>query len=303
MDPIFFIERTTQQKMKEKIYGYPFVYLLYGQYPFSGFFNTFLRFFAKLPFISYLYGKMQNSRWSRKKVIPFIKEYQIDTEEMEKKPEHFNSFNDFFYRKLKKGARSIEGGSKCAVIPADGRYLFIPKLSKVGGFYVKGKKFSLREFLQDDALAERYQNGLMIIARLCPTDYHRFHFPCSGLAQNPKLINGYLNAVNLISLKNNIDVFSENKRMITLLNTEHFGQVVYAEVGAVCVGSICQTFNPGELFNKGDEKGYFAFGGSSLVLLFEENRLQLAQDLQNMPTYLEVRCKFGQILGTAVAKD
>lgn len=300
MKPIYFIDRETRQKLKEEIYGYQFVRLLYGQYPLSHLLHPILQFLAKLPLISYLYGKLQDAPLSKKKVIPFIKKFDINTEEMEKKPHQFTSFNDFFYRKLKKGARPISKNPKEAIIPADGRYIFIPKISKEDGFYVKGKKFCLNEFLQDEALAKRYHNGVMIIARLCPTDYHRFHFPCTGVAKPPKLINGYLNAVNLASLKNNIDVFSENKRMITLLNTEHFGQVVYAEVGAVCVGSIRQTYPIDEKFQKGDEKGYFAFGGSSLVLLFEEHRLELASDLINGPDYIEIKCLFGQQLGTAI---
>ena len=299
MDPIYYIDRKSQKKLQEKIYGYRFVYLLYGQYPLSGFFNRVLQHVAKLPFVSYLYGKMQDSQISKKKVIPFIKDFKINTDEMAKKPHQFKSFNDFFYRKLKKDSRKMEGDSKTAIIPADGRYLFVPKLSKEDGFYVKGKRFCLSEFLKDEALVRRYHNGVMIIARLCPTDYHRFHFPFSGIAEKTHLINGYLNAVHLISLKNNINVFSENKRAITLLNTEKFGQVVYAEVGAVCVGSIVQTFEMGKLFKKGDEKGYFAFGGSSLVLLFEENRIELAPDLLASPDYLETRCQFGQILGKA----
>ncbi|MCH9631929.1 MAG: Phosphatidylserine decarboxylase proenzyme [Chlamydiae bacterium] len=299
MDPIYYIDRKTKQKHQEKIYGYRFVYLLYGQYPLSGILNGALKFLAKLPFVSYLYGKLQDSKYSKKKVVPFIKDFSINTDEMEKKPHQFKSFNDFFYRKLKKGSRSLEGDTKSAIIPADGRYLFVPNLSSNDGFYIKGKRFSLSEFLGDEALANRYQNGVMVIARLCPTDYHRFHFPCSGIAEKPTLINGYLNAVHLISLKNNINVFSENKRMITVLNTEKFGQVVYAEVGAVCVGSILHTFDQEKVFKKGDEKGYFAFGGSSLVLLFEKNRIELAQDLVDNPDFLEVKCKFGQILGKA----
>lgn len=300
MEPIYFIDRITKEKKKEKVYGYSFVYLLYGRYPLSGVLNLFLQWLAKLPFVSYLYGKIQDTKWSRKKVIPFIKKFDIKEEEFEKRSSQFTSFNDFFYRKLKKGVRKVEGGSAQAIIPADGRYLFVPKLSNRDGFYVKGKRFCLSEFLKDENLAARYENGVMVIARLCPTDYHRFHFPCNGIALIPKPINGYLNAVNLVSLKNNIDVFSENKRALTLLNTEKFGQVVFAEVGAVCVGSIVQTFTLGTLFKKGDEKGYFAFGGSSIVLLFEENRIQLDKDLLNAPPYLEMRCEFGQTLGSAL---
>lgn len=300
MQPILYIDRNSKQEKKEEVYGFFFVYLVYGQYPLSGFFGRLLQSIARLPFISRLYGHIQNLKVSKRKVIPFIEKYKINTEEMEKKPEQFTSFNDFFYRKLKKNARSFNPSTASALIPADGRYLFISDIEKQDGFYVKGKKFSLKSFLGDAHLAERYKNGIMIIARLCPTDYHRFHFPCACIPEKPKLINGYLSSVNPSSLKHNIDVFSENKRMITLLNTESFGQVVYAEVGAVCVGSIEQEFTPGEKQAKGSEKGYFAFGGSSLVLLFEPDRLKLDADLQRIPQHMEVRCKFGQNLGSPI---
>ncbi|MCH9633932.1 MAG: Phosphatidylserine decarboxylase proenzyme 2 [Chlamydiae bacterium] len=299
MDPIFYIERSSGETKEEKVYGFFFVNLLYGSYPLSGIFGTLLQAIAKLPFISTLYGKIQRLAITKRKIQPFIDQYKINMEEAATQANHFCSFNDFFIRKLKKSARPIPKDATTAIIPADGRYLFIPNLSNQDGFYVKGKKFSLKSFLQDDHLAERYEKGLMIIARLCPTDYHRFHFPCACFPEKPKLINGFLNSVNLSSLKHNIHVFSENKRMLTLLNTENFGLVVYAEVGAVCVGAIEQTFNFGKKQSKGDEKGYFAFGGSSLVLLFEPNRLHLEQDLLKSPKHTEIRCEFGQILGSA----
>ncbi len=299
MEPIYFIDRQTKQKLQEKIYGFWFVYLLYGKFPFSKPINTLFRFLARLPFVSYLYGKMQDSSWSRKKVKPFVKKFQINMLEYEKRVDQFTSFNDFFYRKLKTHARSIPKSNQVAIIPADGRYIFIPNINQHDGFYVKNKKFSLASFLQDEALAKRYDNGTLVLGRLCPTDYHRFHFPCTGMAQKPTLINGYLSAVNLLSLKNNIDVFTENKRMITLLNTEKFGLVTMVEIGAVCVGSIIQTFEPDNLSHKGDEKGYFAFGGSSIALLFEEGRLKLDEELLQTPKYLEIRCEFGQTLGSA----
>ncbi len=299
MDPIYFIERETHEKKEEKVYGFFFVHLLYGNYPFSSFFGRLLQSIAKLPFISYLYGQIQRHSITKKKVKPFVEQYQINMNEAEKKVDQFTSFNDFFIRKLKKTARPIPTDTETAIIPADGRYLFVPNISKQDGFYVKGKQFSLKSFLKDSQLAKRYENGLMIIARLCPTDYHRFHFPCACIPEEPKLINGPLNSVNLVSLKQNIHVFSENKRMMTCLNTESFGQVLYAEVGAVCVGAIEQTFKPNERQGKGAEKGYFAFGGSSLILLFEENRLKLEDDLLKFPKHMEIRCQFGQKLGTA----
>lgn len=300
MQPIYFIERETHERKEEKVYGFFFVHLLYGNYPFSGIFGKLLVMIARLPFISILYGKIQRMRLTRRKIKPFVEKYQINMKESVKKVEEFTSFNDFFVRKLKPSARDIDPAPEKAIMPADGRYIFVPNLSKEDGFYVKGQKFSIRSFLKDEQLARRYEGGLMVIARLCPTDYHRFHFPCACIPEKSKLINGYLNSVNLTSLKQNIHVFSENKRMLTTLNTEHFGLVLYSEIGAVCVGGIEQTYTPLQRAVKGQEKGYFAFGGSSLILLFEPDRLELAPDLKQFPKYTEVRCEFGQLLGTAI---
>ena len=101
-----------------------------------------------------------------------------------KKPAQFTSFNDFFYRKLKKGKRDIVGNANQAIIPADGRYLFVPKISNTDGFYIKGKKFCLNEFLKDKQLADRYENGVMIIARLCQLTITGFTFPAAELLKN-----------------------------------------------------------------------------------------------------------------------
>src|SRR6202044_707631 len=108
---------------------------------------------------------------------------------------------------------------------------------------------------KNDALAEQFANGSVVLARLCPCDYHRFHFPCDAIPGPAKLINGPLYSVNPIALCKNLSILSENKRMITELETDHFGKVLYIEVGATNVGSIHQTFTPYQRYKKGDEKG------------------------------------------------
>jgi len=165
---------------------------------------------------------------------------------------------------------------------------------------VKGKRFSLKSLLQDDELAERYAEGAMAMARLCPVDYHRFHFPCECVPGKPRLINGLLYSVNPIALKRNIEYLSQNKRMITELETENFGKILYMEVGATYVGSIHQTYTPGKACAKGEEKGYFAFGGSCLLVLFEPNKIAFDQDLIDFSAKrMEVRGLLGQSLGRA----
>jgi phosphatidylserine decarboxylase len=212
--------------------------------------------------------------------------------------ESFNSFNDFFIRKLKPEARPIAEGDLISILPADARYLFYQDLSQLDGFLVKGQRFCLKELLQDEALAGRYEGGSMVLARLCPTDYHRFHFPVDCIPGEPKLINGYLYSVNPIALKQNIDIFTMNKRVVTELETQHFGTIQFIEVGATNVGSINQTFTPHSPCYKGSEKGYFSFGASSLVLLFEPGCIVFDNDLIEATLHnIEMLGLMGQSMG------
>jgi phosphatidylserine decarboxylase len=302
-DEIKYIDRVSKKEEKEQVYGGSLIDLFYGRGCLSRLASSLLLpIVSKVSFLSFLYGFFQKSRFSRRKVVPFIKSYQIDETEFQEPSSSFRSFNEFFIRKLKPACRPISGGNDVAVLPADGRYLVYPEIDKVDGFLIKGQKFKVEEFLKDETFCQKYADGSMVIARLCPTDYHRFHFPFNCVPQIPRLINGSLFSVNPIALKRNIHIFSENKRMITVLNTKPFGEVLYIEVGATCVGSIHQTFIPGEHYAKGDEKGYFSFGGSTLVLLFERGRIQFDQDLIDASSRkMEMKGLLGQSMGRALS--
>jgi phosphatidylserine decarboxylase len=186
-------------------------------------------------------------------------------------------------------------------MPADGRYLVYPKFDR---FFVKGQEFGLEAFLQDPVLSRRFSDGAMVVARLCPVDYHRFHFPCSGVALKPRLINGPLYSVSPIALKRWVQILSENKRVVTEVDTEKFGTMLYVEIGATAVGTIRQTFVPNAQVEKGQEKGYFEFGGSCVVLLFEKNQIRFDEDLvQNTKNGFETLCRFGTSLGSKFYSD
>jgi phosphatidylserine decarboxylase len=125
------------------------------------------------------------------------------------------------------------------------------------GIFVKGAMFELADLLQDRQLAEQYRHGALVLSRLCPVDYHRFHFPVAGVPDRPKLIDGSLYSVNPIALRRNIHILSENKRALCRIQAREFGQVLMLEIGATCVGSFEYTFRPGEPVAKGAEKGFF----------------------------------------------
>jgi len=298
MGEIVYRERESGELKKEKVYGKFFLESIYGSSLISRIFALLaLPLIANVPFFSKLYGKKQKSSKSRAKIRPFVVAYAVDASEFASPLESFQSFNDFFIRKLKPEARSIAKGDHVAILPADGRYLVFPDVSAIEGFYVKDKKFDLHRLLQDETLSNRYKHGSMVIARLCPTDYHRFHFPCDCTPSKAKLINGPLYSVNPIALKQHINILSENKRMLTHLQTKHFGEILYIEVGATFVGAIKQTYLPQTSCNKGAEKGYFEFGGSCLILLFEPNSITFDQDLLDASLeYIETKGKFGMSL-------
>lgn len=294
-------DRLTGKIEREQVYGQAALRFLYGDDLVTKLFGRpLLAPLCKTPFFSAFYGWLQKRPASKKKVLPFIRKYGVDTSEFEKEVASFESFNDFFIRKLKPEARPIASDDEVATIPADGRFLAFPNIDKADGFMVKGNKFDLTELLQNETLASRYSQGAMVIGRLCPTDYHRFHFPCDGMPSEPELINGWLYSVNPIALKKNCRIFTQNKRCYTLIETKCFGTVLMMEVGATNVGTIIQTYQPLQDYRRGDEKGYFSFGGSALILLFEPGSITLDDDLlQTGNDKIELKCQMGQSLGTA----
>ncbi|MBP6508822.1 MAG: phosphatidylserine decarboxylase [Opitutaceae bacterium] len=251
-------------------------------------------------FFSSIYGWQMNKRVSVNRVLPFIVEYNLNVDEFAKKPFDFRTFNEFFYRALKPGARPIAPDERVAVLPADGRHLAFPNVDDAAGFYVKGAKFTLGELLGDAALTEKFAGGAMLISRLCPVDYHRFHFPVGGLPSDQRLINGSLFSVSPIALRRNIRYLVENKRVLTLVESPVFGTVAMLEVGATNVGTIKQTHVPDRVAVKGDEKGLFKFGGSCVITIFQRGRIQFEADLvAQSAECIETYARMGDRLGVA----
>lgn len=284
---IKYIERKSGKEKEETVYFEQTLRFLY-ETKLGRFLSTLI---AKNSCVSKIFGWWQRQPFTKRKIVPFIKKYGIEASEFKHQPNRFRSFDAFFTRALKKGARPL---SHAAIFPADGRYLFYQNIEKSDGFVVKGKKFSLKHLLNDTALAERYRQGSMAIARLCPSDYHRFHFPFDCIPGPAQLINGPLFSVNPIAIRHNLNIFTENKRMITCLRDCQYGETLFVEIGATSVGTIHQTYTPNQSYQKGEEKGYFSFGGSSIILLFEPNRIMFAPDLlKNASQHIETLCTFG----------
>jgi len=251
---------------------------------------------AKRKFFSEWYGRNMDQPSSVKKIQDFVNELDIDMSESLKPISEFTSFNDFFYRELKPGVRPIGEG---LVSPGDGRLIAFENVAALGNFFVKGKEFTLPEFLEDEQLANKYENASLLVLRLAPNDYHRFHFPYDGVPEEAVKIKGSYYSVSPIAVaKNFTKVFSENKRDYCILKTEDKGDILLAPVGATMVGSIIETYTPNQAVKKGDEMGYFAFGGSSIVLLIDKDKMTIDNDiLENTNNKLETLVRMGEKIG------
>ncbi|MEL7534535.1 MAG: archaetidylserine decarboxylase, partial [Bacteroidota bacterium] len=248
---------------------------------------------AKRKFISEWYGRRMSRPSSVNQIQGFVDQLGIDMSESQKGISEFTTFNDFFYRRLKPETRPIGQGF---VSPGDGKLLAFENVTDVHQFFVKGRPFTLQEFLADAELAKKYEGASMLILRLAPNDYHRFHFPYAGTPSAITPIKGSYFSVSPHALASNFaKVFCENKREFCTLQTADKGDMLIAPVGATMVGTIIETFRPDQSIEKGDEMGYFAFGGSTIVVLVDREKLTIDADiLENTRQQMETFVKMGE---------
>ncbi len=290
--PIQYYDRESGLLKTEKVAGEKLLVWLYNN-PVG---EATLWALAKRKMVSSVYGNRMDSPSSTKKIHPFIDEFDIDMSTAQK--QEFNSFNDFFTRKLKNNARPVDTNTTVAVSPADGKILAYANISN-SNFIIKGYRFDIFSFLNNAALAQNYIDGAVVIIRLAPFDYHRFHFPISGSVSPNTRIDGDYYSVNPLALRKITEIFCLNKREFTIITNPLFGDVVMAEVGATMVGTIIQTYT-GNFAEKGKEKGYFKFGGSTVVLLFEKNKIRIDNDLLiNTLNGYETMIKEGERIGVS----
>ncbi|KAJ8444162.1 hypothetical protein Cgig2_030982 [Carnegiea gigantea] len=181
---------------------------------------------------------------------------QINLSEMKYPLDHFKTFNEFFIRELKPGARPIASVDRddVAVCAADCRLTAFRTVRESTRFWVKGRKFSVQGLLGNDVSATPFIDGTLVIFRLAPQDYHRFHFPVSGIIERSVGIPGFLYTVNPIAVNSKYcNVFTENKRVVSIISTAYFGKVAFIAIGATMVGSITFTRNKGDHVKKGDQ--------------------------------------------------
>lgn len=224
--------------------------------------RVLLKTFVARPWFSKLRGLYQRSVFSKKDILPFIDKYQIDIDK-EYAKSHYKNFNDFFIRNK---ILDVNYKENDLISPADSKmqiFDITPDLT----LQVKKSLYSVKDLLQDETMAAQYSGGKCVVFRLSVDDYHRYHFIDNGQIVYNKKIKGELHTVRPISEKYN--VFTRNAREVTIINTEHLGQIAYIEVGALLVGKI-NNHDKIEC-KKYEEKGYFEFGGSTIILLLNKN--------------------------------
>jgi phosphatidylserine decarboxylase len=240
------------------------------------------------------------SRWSRRYIQDFIHRYKIDMTETV--PAHFGSFDDFFCRRLKIKARPFPSRKEWVGFPVDGRHLGFQSLREGQDFFAKGESFNLERLFRSSGHAKWFEEGTLVISRLCPLDYHRVHFPVDGIPTLTRLINGFLYSVNPLVLWRNARCFLENKRFVTFVDSPELRKIALIEVGATGVGSVEQKFVPFVPVRRGQEKGCFHWGGSTVITLFQKGRVRLAEDLltQTQRGY-ELFARCGDMMAEAVS--
>lgn len=257
-----------------------------------------LELIIKKKIFSKLYGYFCNSRYSKKNIYPFIKNFNINMDDYIEQTDNFKCFNDFFSRALKNNSRSIDRDEKVLISPGDGRLQVYENIDLNKIVQIKGFTYSLYNLINDIEIAKRFYKGTCLILRLCPTDYHRFHFIDYGICDFTHKIKGNYYSVNPIALRNISNIFCRNKREWSIFHSKNFGDILYVEVGATCVGSIVQTYFPGKHVSKGDEKGYFKFGGSTIILFFEQNKIRIHKDLLEQSNMgYETKVLMGESIG------
>lgn len=247
---------------------------------------------------SWYFGVKMGSPPSRDLIQPFIRQHHLDPGEFLDPVDNFTCFDDFFTRRLKPEARPFDPDPHVLASPADGKILVFPELKEGTRLPVKGALLPIERLL--GMPAEEFRGGAVLVIRLAPHDYHRYHFPDSGEAGPAREIHGCYHSVSPIALERVPDAFLRNKRTVTLFDSDHFGRIAYVEVGALTVGTIIQTYAAGRV-ERGQEKGYFRFGGSTLVLVFEPQRVTFDSDLvQDSHSGLEVQVLAGSGIGRSI---
>ncbi|BGP50687.1 phosphatidylserine decarboxylase [Rhodotorula kratochvilovae] len=252
-------------------------------------------------------GAKYDSPASAREIEPFIKFHNLNMEEVLDPLSSFKTFNEFFYRKLKPDARPVADPNdpRTVVSAADCRAMFFESINDATSIWIKGREFTVARMLGDHYKhkAPEYEGGSLAIFRLAPQDYHRYHSPVDGVMGHHDYIAGQYYTVNPMAIRSNVSVYSENVRLVASIDSPVFGDVMNVWIGAMMVASIHMTKQEGEPVKRGEETGYFAFGGSTIVVVFKPNTVKFDADLlDNSKHSIETLVRVGMRIGRAVEK-
>lgn len=248
------------------------------------------------PAVSKIGGVILDSPFSRILIRPFIRSQCINMAEYEEK--RYTSYNDFFTRRMLREARKVESAPEAFVSPCDGR-LGVCGIRENGTFRVKHTRYTVGSLLRDRSLAESYIGGYLWLFRLCVDDYHRYIYVDGGSVSPGRRIPGVFHTVNPAA-NDKFPIYKENTREYCILHSENFGQVLMMEVGALLVGEI-HNHHRGERVYRGWEKGKFAFGGSTIILMTRKGTVRPDRDiLKNSCQGIETKVKLGEKVGTGL---
>ncbi|MEG0367744.1 MAG: phosphatidylserine decarboxylase [Coprobacillus sp.] len=248
-----------------------------------------------LPFITHIGGMYMNSSLSKGKISSFIENNHIDMSQYEEQTYH--SYNEFFTRKIKPGKRFIHMDNDVLIAPADSKLTYYP-IYEDTHLKIKDSLYSLSDLLQNETLANEYQGGICLIFRLTVDDYHRYCFIDEGTKEDDHYIAGKFHTVNPIA-NDYYPIYKQNSRSYSLLHTKNFDDVIYMEVGAMMVGRIVN--HPLSSFHKGEEKGFFEFGGSTIVLFIKKDIVSIDEDIiQHSLSHHETKVLMGEKIGIQI---
>ena len=244
------------------------------------------------PATSRFYGWLKSRPSSAKDIPAFIEEHNIDMSDFIDR--RYNSFSDFFTRRLRDGARKIDMSDNALISPADSK-LLVYSIDDDLMLHIKGSDYTVNELVDNKTDVSRYNGGYALVFRLCMDDYHRYCFVDKGMVVSSYKVKGKLHTVSSIS--KDYKIYKENARVVNVLNTENFGEMVQIEVGALLVGSIVNREVTS--FAKGEEKGYFEPGGSTVIILLRNDAAAIDSDiLEQSANGIETVVKYGERIGS-----
>lgn len=247
------------------------------------------------PSTAKLVGKYMNSRLSKGLIEKFIEKNGIDMSLYEDR--EYRCYNQFFTRKLKPEHKSVCMEREALIAPCDSKLRVYP-ISADSVFFIKEAPYNVKELLKDERLAKNFAGGLCLVYRLSVDDYHRYIYFDDGTKGENVFIPGVLHTVNPISL-DRYNYYKQNCREYTVMDTENFGTAVQMEVGAMLIGKILNAHGPCR-FQRGEEKGMFEFGGSTVVVLLRRNAATIDGDIMaNSGEGIETKVSLGERIGTS----